>query len=182
MRLALMQTPPTPDPATALARLAEGCTAARAAGAQLLVTPEMFLSGYAVGRAALEVMESPLETGLWADAAAIARDAGIAVLTGGPEAGGYNTAALFDAEGAHVATCRKTHLYGDVDRAQFVAGDALSPVFDFGGLRCAIAICSTARSRQALPARVSEPRRSIRVWGSTSPAATIAHFSVAISR
>ena len=40
-----------------------------------------------------------------------------------------------------ITSYRKTHLYGDVDRAQFVAGDALSEVFDFCGLRCALAIC-----------------------------------------
>ena len=141
MRLALFQAPPTRTPARALARLADAAAEAVAAGADVLVTPEMYLSGYAVGRPTLFAHESALDRGLWAQAAAIAAHHGIAILTGGPEDGGYNTAALFDATGARVASYRKTHLFGDVDRAQFTPGDALSEVFEFGGLRCALAIC-----------------------------------------
>jgi len=141
MRLALMQAPPTVTPARAVKRLSDAAAEAKASGADLLMTPEMYLSGYTVGRAALDERESALDAGLWEQAAGIARKHGIAILVGGPEAGGFNTVALFDATGTLITSYRKTHLYGDVDRAQFVAGDALSEVFDFCGLRCALAIC-----------------------------------------
>jgi len=141
MRLALMQAPPTVTPARAVNRLSDAAAEAKASGADLLVTPEMYLSGYAVGRAALDERESALDAGLWAAAAEIAAKHKIAILVGGPEVGGFNTVAFFDATGELVSSYRKTHLYGDVDRAQFTAGDSLSEVFEFCGLRCALAIC-----------------------------------------
>lgn len=141
MRIALMQAPPTVTPWRALNRLSDAAAEAVACGATLLVAPEMYLSGYAVGRDAVRERESALDDGLWAKAAEIAVKHGIAILVGGPELGGYNTVAFFDATGSLVSSYRKTHLYGDMDRDLFTAGDTLSDVFEFGGLRCALAIC-----------------------------------------
>ncbi|QPH53253.1 nitrilase-related carbon-nitrogen hydrolase [Pontivivens ytuae] len=141
MRIALFQTEPVSDPAIAAERLAAAAAEAASGGADILITPEMYLSGYTVGRTRLAELEAPIGEGVWKSAAKAACSAGIAVLAGGPEAGGFNSCALFDAGGAVVATCRKTHLYGDVDAAQFTPGEALAEVVAFGGLRLGLAIC-----------------------------------------
>jgi len=48
---------------------------------------------------------------------------------------------LIDAEGAILARCRKTHLFGAVDAAQFIPGEAIGAVVPFRGWRVALAIC-----------------------------------------
>ncbi len=141
MRIALFQTEPVSDPAIAAERLAGASMEAASAGADLLITPEMYLSGYTVGRKRLAGLDAPVGEGVWQAAAEAARSAEIAVLAGGPEADGFNSCALFDTRGAVVAICRKTHLYGDVDATQFTPGDRLADVVEFGGLRLGLAIC-----------------------------------------
>lgn len=146
MRIALLQCAPgAPDIAAGLARLEAAAGRAAAAGAALLVTPEMFLTGYAIGAAAAARLAEPADGPAAAAASGIARRHGIALLYGWPERGAdgrvYNAAQLLGADGAALAGYRKTHLFGAVDRAQFRAGDRLSPVVELGGLRVAVAIC-----------------------------------------
>ncbi len=145
MRIALLQCGPgAPDIAEGLARLDAAASRAAAAGAALLVTPEMFLSGYAIGAETAARLAEPAAGPAAREADAIARRHGIALLYGWPERAGdavYNSVRLLDAEGATLAVYRKTHLFGDVDRAQFRAGDALSPVVELGGLKVGLAIC-----------------------------------------
>jgi len=149
MRIALIQCAPgAPDMAAGLARLDAAASRAAAAGAALLVTPEMFLTGYAIGAEAVARLAEPADGPAAGEAAAIARRHGIGLLYGYPErAGGavYNSVQLLDAEGNRLAGYRKTHLFGTVDRAQFSAGATLSPVVEIGGpggaFRVALAIC-----------------------------------------
>lgn len=130
MRIALLQCEPQSRGKTeALAGLERTALAAAAGGARLLMTPEMYLSGYNIGaeaaRAAAESRDGP---SLQA-ARAIARRIGIAVLMGFPERAQdgavYNSVQLIGPDGVARASYRKTHLYGAVDRAQFAAGAAL---------------------------------------------------------
>jgi predicted amidohydrolase len=145
MRIALLQCEPgAPDTAEGLARLDAAASRAAAAGAGLLVTPEMFLTGYAIGADAVARLAEPADGPAAREADAIARRHGIALLYGWPERAGdavYNSVRLLDADGTTLAVYRKTHLFGDVDRAQFRAGDALSPVVALGGLKVGLAIC-----------------------------------------
>lgn len=151
MRIALLQCAPgtpghcAPDIAAGLVRLEDAAARAATAGAALLVTPEMFLSGYAIGAEAVARLAEPADGPAARAAAAIARRHGIALLYGWPERGPdgrvYNAVQLLGADGAPLAGYRKTHLYGDVDRTQFAAGDRLSPVVDLGGLKVGLAIC-----------------------------------------
>ena len=48
LHIALWQTPHPASTAEALQRLDTACAQARAQGAELLITPEMFLTGYAI--------------------------------------------------------------------------------------------------------------------------------------
>lgn len=142
MRIAALQCPP--GGRRALDRLDAALAETAQAGADLLVTPEMLLSGYAIGAEAVAAAAAPTGEGLWRQAATLARRHGVALAVGGPLAtphGPANAAVLFDAAGEVRAVYAKTHLYGAVDRAQFVAGDALSPVVDLGAHRVALAIC-----------------------------------------
>jgi N-carbamoylputrescine amidase len=82
--------------------------------------------------------------------AGAAREAGIAVVGGAivrdPGTGRrHNTALVFDRRGALVAAYRKVHLPeedGFWETRHYEPGDALSPVFDLGGLRAGLQICS----------------------------------------
>lgn len=145
MRIALLQCAPgAPDTAAGLARLDAAAARAAAAGAAVLVTPEMFLTGYAIGADAVAGLAEPGDGPAAEAAAAIARRHGVALLYGCPERDGaavYNAVRLVGADGAPVAAYRKTHLFGDLDRAQFAAGDAPSPVVTLAGLRMGLAIC-----------------------------------------
>jgi predicted amidohydrolase len=114
-------------------------------GADILVTPEMFLTGYNIGVRAVRERAEPSGGPAAESVAEIARRQGIAILYGYPERGEddavYNAVRMVGADGQALCDYRKTHLFGDVDRAQFRAGDALGRPIDYGGWRIAVAIC-----------------------------------------
>ncbi|NQW09205.1 MAG: carbon-nitrogen hydrolase family protein [Alphaproteobacteria bacterium] len=145
MRLALLQANPiSRDTDRALQRLRQAAGSAAAAGAGLLITPEMFLSGYDIGAEAVAALAEPRDGALFHAVSAIAREHRIAILYGYPERDGaaiYNAVRLITAGGDVVADYRKTHLYGDVDRRQFSAGDRLGAPVDLAGWRVALSIC-----------------------------------------
>lgn len=112
-------------------------------GADILVTPELSVTGYDIGDAAVGLAR---ERGGEYHAAVrqIASAHGVAIVFGYPErAGGavYNAAAVIGADGAELAHYRKTHLFGDLDRAVFVPGDELPVTYGFGGLTCGLLTC-----------------------------------------
>lgn len=145
LRVALDQgTGHSGDTAHALNRLADRAKAAADAGAHLLVGPEMSLTGYNIGPEALAGLAEPADGPLSEAVASIAADTGIAIVHGFPErADGavYNAAQLVDATGARLATYRKTHLFGDLDRNAFDPGaDALAQA-ELGGVRVGLLVC-----------------------------------------
>jgi predicted amidohydrolase len=146
MRIALYQCPPLPlDPEANLERLRQRAAEAARLGARLLVTPEMFLSGYSIGLEAVRALAQPHD-GDWAGRiAAIAREQGIALLYGYPErdAGGalFNSVQLIDAGGQRLGNYRKTHLFGELDRGMFSAGDDHFPLVELEGWKLGMLIC-----------------------------------------
>ena len=145
LRIALLQASAAlGDVAANLARVDERAAEAAAAGAQLLITPEMFLTGYELGdetaaaaaRAAEEVLPG---------AAAVARRHGVALLVGLPEldAAGrvVNSAVLLDERGEVVGRHVKTHLFGAAEREQFTPGERGVTLVDLHGVRIAVLIC-----------------------------------------
>ncbi|MCK0197723.1 carbon-nitrogen hydrolase family protein [Ancylobacter sp. 6x-1] len=147
LRLALLQTAGDPGNSTAanLDRLAAAAAEAAARGAGLLVAPEMFLSGYAIGREAAARAAEPLDGPSARRAAEIARRYGIALAYGYPERDPdgaiYNAALLIGADGQTLLNYRKTHLFGDLDRSMFAAGDTLGRVARVGGFTVGLLIC-----------------------------------------
>jgi predicted amidohydrolase len=122
------------------AQLRAAAAEAAAAGARLLITPELYLTGYDIGDQVRELARLDL-TGAVRQ---IAREAGLAILAGLPEPAGerlYNTAILVGGRGEELLRYRKTHLFGDLDRRYFVPGDDLVAVAELHGVRMAVLIC-----------------------------------------
>ena len=143
MKIALLQTAPEHDSAEALKAVAEAAEQAAAAQADLLVTPEMMLGGYNVGAQRIEALAERAPR-LRAALSDIASSHHIAIACGlaeSAEARPHNSVVVFDAQGEPLAHYAKTHLFGEVDAAQFTAGHCLPPVFSLQGWRIGLAIC-----------------------------------------
>ena len=145
LTLALWQTAYAPTTAEALHRLDATAEQARAQGAELLITPEMVLTGYAIGADRVAALAEPSDGPLTQAVAAIAQRHGIAIVYGYPEhhPGGkpFNAAQAIAPDGTRLMAYRKTHLFGDLDRAQFSAGDTASQVFTWRGWKLGLLIC-----------------------------------------
>ncbi|MFJ6570228.1 carbon-nitrogen hydrolase family protein [Streptomyces sp. NPDC091292] len=157
MRVALLQSSGRPGSVAAnLKALDEAASRAADAGAGLLVTPEMFLTGYAIG-AEVSRLAEPAD-GEGADAVAeIASRYGVAVAYGYPERGehdgpeadarGGSEAAVFNSvqligpDGARLAGYRKTHLFGCYEHDLFTPGEQPVVQAELGGLRIGLMIC-----------------------------------------
>lgn len=146
MQIDLLQTQPVVGGREqALERLHVQLAASRRRDSDLLITPEMYVTGYNIGRDAVEAVAEPMEGPIVARLSELTRRHGVALLVGLPERAAdgaiYNAAILLDAQGLPVISYRKTHLYGDADRAMFSPGQRLAPVVDFLGWRVGFAIC-----------------------------------------
>jgi predicted amidohydrolase len=135
--LAQLESAGTPD---ANAGRAAEIIRSRGATADLVAFPELYLTGYDLGRVAsiaIAIESAPL-----AAIREAAVDAATAVAVGFAERRGdaiANTAALIDDDGVIVACYRKTHLFGD-EKDAFEPGDELI-VAELGGTRIGTMIC-----------------------------------------
>ncbi|MER5896175.1 carbon-nitrogen hydrolase family protein [Streptomyces sp. NPDC001876] len=123
--------------------LDEAAGRAAEAGARLLVCPELFLTGYAVGDAVPTLAEPADGPGARAVAELCARH-GIAVLYGYPERAGeliFNAAQLIGPDGSALANYRKTHLFGSFEQKWFTPGDQAVVQADLDGVRIGVLIC-----------------------------------------
>jgi len=145
LTLALWQTGYVSTTAEALGRLDTAAAQARAQGAELLITPEMALTGYAIGAERAAALAEPAGGPLAQAVAAIAQRHGMTIVYGYPEHNPqgqpFNAAQAVAPDGTPLAHYRKTHLFGDLDRAQFSAGDTASQVFTWRGWRLGLLIC-----------------------------------------
>jgi predicted amidohydrolase len=167
-RIAAWQCRPGPrDVPGNLERLDAACAAAAARGAAVLVTPEMFTSGYAISRAEVERLAQ--EPGGPTDAAVaeIARRHGLAIGYGHPERapGGhaYNAATLVGADGVVRGHHRKVHMFGDVDREQFTPSPAPPAAFDFDDARVGMLICYDVEFPEAVRRLAADGARTVLV-------------------
>lgn len=144
MRVALYQCPPLPlDVAGNLKRLHQ--LAQEATDADLLVLPEMFLTGYNIGVEAVGALAETQNGPSAQSIAALAKNSGVAILYGYPERGAdgqiYNAVQLIDANGQRLCNYRKTHLFGDLDNSMFSAGDDDFPLVELNGWKLGFLIC-----------------------------------------
>ncbi|MGC9473777.1 carbon-nitrogen hydrolase family protein [Streptomyces sp. WG4] len=144
MRTALLQSSGRPGSvAENLKVLDEAAARASAGGAGLLVTSELFLTGYAIGDD-IAVLAEPAD-GDSADAVAeIAGRHGLAVAYGYPERDGervFNSVQLVAADGTRLANYRKTHLFGCFERDHFTPGEQPVVQAELNGLTVGLMIC-----------------------------------------
>ncbi|MCG8694340.1 MAG: carbon-nitrogen hydrolase family protein [Minwuiales bacterium] len=144
MRIALMQTEGRPgDVAGNLSLLEEAAARARDDGAELLIAPEMFLTGYNIGKQAADLAE-PQDGPSAAYIADLARSNNLAIIHGYPERSGdrvYNAAQAIAADGSALANYRKSHLYGAEERRLFQAGDGAAATARIGDFTVGLLIC-----------------------------------------
>ncbi|NHN91165.1 carbon-nitrogen hydrolase family protein [Acetobacter sicerae] len=141
MRVAGLQTAGTPGDVDAnLRELDRAAGEARTRGADLLVTPELFVTGYDIGERLFELASTdPLPA-----IKEIASRHGLAILVGFAESaveGLYNSAVMVTQDGHEMLRYRKQHLFGELDRHFFLPGNANPEVVSFMGIRIATMIC-----------------------------------------
>jgi len=122
--------------------LADKARQAKAGGASLLLLPEMFLSGYNIGPE--NAQKHALATAGLAPAQEIAAAQNIALAFGYPERVGENvanSAVFIGPDGKILLNYRKTHLFGDLDRAMFKVLGTAFPVVTFAGFKIGMLIC-----------------------------------------
>jgi predicted amidohydrolase len=136
-----LQTAGTPgDVAANLLELRAAARAAKSGGGELLITPELFLTGYNIGDDLFELAKQDLLQMVQE----IAREERIAVVVGLPEheeGRFYNSAVFLDENGTVLGKYRKTHLFGSLDRNAFARGEQLVCTVDYRGVRLAMLIC-----------------------------------------
>ena len=108
----------------------------------LVVCPELFMSGYDVGDALIELAE-PSDGGFATAIKALARSKSTAIVYGYPErseCGIYNSALCIDHNGELLANYRKLLLPPGFEPQYFKPGQGLV-LFDLKGIRCALLVC-----------------------------------------
>lgn len=119
----------------------------------LVVCPELFLSGYTVGESIIELAES--QSGEFAQqVAALAMTCGSAILYGYPERHGnqlFNSALCINKQGRVIANHRKLLLPPGFESDYFESGKGLT-LFELNGICCAILICYDAEFPEAVRA------------------------------
>ena len=146
LTIALWQAPYAENTAQALTRLERAAAQAKADGAELLLCPEMSLTGYAIGAQQVKALAQSANGPMAQAVATIAQRHHIAIVYGYPEQHPngqqpFNAAQAIGPDGQAIGHYRKTHLFGDMDRQQFTAGDAASQVFEYRGWQLGLLIC-----------------------------------------
>jgi 5-aminopentanamidase len=130
------------SPETRLARLEEVLTR-ECQSLDLVVCPELFISGYNVGDD-LHRLAQPADGSYNHTVAEIARKSGTAIIYGYPEKADerlYNSAACISSDGALVANHRKrANSPGSFEEDYFTPGNSMT-LFTYQGLKIAILIC-----------------------------------------
>ncbi|WAM00061.1 carbon-nitrogen hydrolase family protein [Streptomyces sp. Je 1-369] len=144
MRTALLQSSGQPGSVDAnLAALDDAAGRAAAAGAGLLVAPELHLTGYAIGDDIARLAE-PADGESAKAVAEIAARHEVGVVYGYPEREGdlvFNSVQLIGPDGARLANYRKTHLFGGFERDSFTPGEQSVVQAELGGVRIGLMIC-----------------------------------------
>jgi predicted amidohydrolase len=134
---------------------------AKKMGAEILVFPELFTTGYCVSQNCIRELAEKKDGTTFLKLSERARETGVAILYGYPElvesgAGGqkvyYNSVQFIDGNGRSLANYRKTHLWIEEDAVEgaFKAGEGFSPVFEYRGLKIGLLICYDVEFSEAV--------------------------------
>ena len=145
LTVACLQHEPSPaDVAAGLVRIGNAARDAAQQGCQLLLLPEASLTGYNIDLGSAQQVAQTLDGEAANALTKICREFQIAIAYGFIERFDnslFNSVQLIDKQGQRRAHYRKTHLWGDLDRRLFSAGDDLTPVVDIDGWRVGLLIC-----------------------------------------
>jgi predicted amidohydrolase len=152
LTIALAQLETTPDPAANLAKAETFARQAAAAGANLVVFPEMFMGMPLPDRPPAAIAAEDGGAFL-RGIGALAADTGVFITAGcwepGPDSRHvFNTAYTISPGGASVAAYRKLHLFDALSVREsdtMAPGDTLPPLVTIAGLRIGFAICYDLR-------------------------------------
>ncbi|WP_091951012.1 carbon-nitrogen hydrolase family protein [Phyllobacterium sp. YR620] len=143
MRIAALQMQSAPgDVDTNLARIEQAAQEAGQGGADLLVTPELCVTGYGAG----DIIKSLAEPATGSQVKRlqkISTESGVAIIAGFAERDGahvFNSAAFVNGDGKP-AIYRKSHLYGPYERSLFKSGNPDNCIVELGRLKLGLLIC-----------------------------------------
>ncbi|OJF97853.1 carbon-nitrogen hydrolase family protein [Pararhizobium antarcticum] len=125
-----------------LARIAVAAQEAAEAGASLLVTPELCITGYGAGDVIADLAE-PADGPIVQQLQSLSTRTGLAIIAGFAErADGvvFNSAVHVDGN-VQPTVYRKSHLYGDYERSLFEPGRPETRLFHHRGVTCGMLIC-----------------------------------------
>ncbi|MCZ4521570.1 hypothetical protein O4220_23880 [Rhodococcus ruber] len=140
MKIAALQaTGLAGEPDLNLAVLREAARQAVAEGADVLVTPELYVPGYAP-----EQVRGSDGSAQRTEIGVAAAQYGIHIVASTVEltpSGSYISASLFDPTGGEVTRYRKQNLFGSAEESSFERGREDPELFDLNGFRAALGIC-----------------------------------------
>ena len=143
MRIAALQMQSVPGDVQAnLARIERAAIEAARGGADLLITPELGLTGYGAGEA-ITALAEPANGDQLRALQAISSANRIVIIAGfaeRDEADVYNSAAFVDGDN-RLAIYRKSHLYGNYERSLFKPSNPANCIVEMGGLKLGMLIC-----------------------------------------
>ena len=135
-----------------LGRMKEQVHRAALAGAELLIFPELFLSGYCVPADEMKMIAEERDGPSFQELSRTARESNTAVLYGYPEVDRssgapvyYNSAQLIDRDGSSLVNYSKTHLWIPPEPPRyeevFTPGHQFKDPVEFCGMKVGILIC-----------------------------------------
>ena len=169
------------DLAANLAKMRDFAERAKAAGAELIVFPEMSDTGYAMR--IIREAARPWSEGAVPELQKIAHSLGLAVISGVSEKEGgaiYNSQVVIDADGAIVAKYRKTHLFAPTPIEEdkcCTAGSSLTSV-DLGPFRIGLSICYDLRFSELYRVLAVEQKANLFIVSSAWPFPRVEHLRV----
>jgi len=145
LTLSVSQHVATPcDIEASLTRIEKQLTQCTAKNSDLLLVPEASLTGYNIQASDAAALAIPKDSDTTDRLRTLCQQQQTALAYGYIENDHstlYNSVHVIDAQGNSVAHYRKTHLWGDLDRRLFEAGDSFSDVFELNGWHLGLLIC-----------------------------------------
>lgn len=144
MKIAVYQMSAAVDPASNPDRIIDAMKRAKAQGADLLVAPELALTGYGRGEGLTSLAE-PAEGPMVTQMVSAACEIGIGLIAGFPELDNdtrYISALVTDGSGQkNVQIYRKAYLYGEYEKQLFTGNGPSCFLVDLFGLKVGLLIC-----------------------------------------
>lgn len=143
MRIAVLQMQARPgDPSANIERIGRAAREAAAGGADLLIAPELAITGYGAGEA-IHALAEPADGPALSHLAQTSAETGVAIIAGFAEAdeGVVWNSAAFIRGGEPAVVYRKSHLYADYERNLFRPGTPSAVTVQHAGQKLGLLIC-----------------------------------------